>query len=75
MAPIDGCVAVHVNATGWDAVRMAIMPSKMFAKYYLKHAIKIAYANRPWPEKPVVMIMPNGNKYRAFGDGRVEKWL
>lgn len=71
---IPDAVTVVANFTGWHAVLALFMSDKRIAKMYYDLALKPMYANRSWPEKPLLLWLPSGRLWRVYDDGTVEKF-
>lgn len=73
-AHIPNALTVHVTATGWDVILCLILPDRLIARRAWKRELRVLYANRAWPEKPVILVLPCGHAWRVYENGKVEKW-
>lgn len=42
--------------------------------YVYRTEVKPLYAGRTWPDKPVIVWLRSGARYRLYEDGRTEPW-
>lgn len=74
MLHVPDCVTCIANFTGWHKVLALFLPSKKIAQMYYELALKPMYANRSWPDKPLLIWLPNGQLWRVYDDGTVVKF-
>lgn len=73
--PLDPSVVTYSpRPLGKEILISWLLPDRMYARRLYKIAIKKHFSQRPWPEKPLIVILPSGTRYRVFQDGQVQDW-
>lgn len=71
---VPDAVTCIANFDGWHRLLTLFMPGRQIAQMYYRLALKQMYANRSWPEKPVLLWLPNGQIWRVYEDGTVTRF-